>query len=224
MTPVKRATDIVAPELREYLESHSAPPDTLLRDLAEETARRYPDRVGLQIAPEQGAFMTLLTQLSSARDAIEIGTFTGYSSVCIARGLPADGSLLACDTSEEWTAIAQRYWERAGVTSKITLRLEPALDTLRALPIEPRFDLAFVDADKENYIEYWEELMPRIRPGSTLLVDNALAVSQGSVVDDPLPSPALQSIRDFNDHARADERVELVLLPVGDGLTLARKN
>lgn len=218
------ATEIINTHLHAYLTAHSTPPDRLLEDLASETARLYPSSTGLQISPEQGTFMTLLAQLSTVRDAVEIGTFTGYSSVCIARGLLPGGTLLTCDVSEEWVSVAQRYWERAGLSDTVTSRLGPALDTLAELPEEPRFDLAFVDADKEHYIDYWEALLPRLRPGGALLVDNALAVSQGSVTDDPLPTPALQCIRDFNDHAASDGRVDVVVVPIGDGLTLARKH
>ncbi|MDA8368559.1 MAG: O-methyltransferase [Nocardiopsaceae bacterium] len=216
-----RTTETLTPELHAYLVAHSAPVDDVLHDLAAETARLFPDRVGLQIGPEQGTFMTLLARLSGARDVVEIGTFTGYSSICLARGIPADGTLLACDTSEEWTSVARRYWERAKVADKVTLRLGPALDTLRALPEEPQFDLAFIDADKEGYVGYWDELVPRIRPGGALLVDNTL--SHGRVIDPSETSAPVQGIRDFNDHALADDRVDLVLLPIGDGLTLAHK-
>nr|WP_221443223.1 O-methyltransferase [Nocardiopsis algeriensis] len=205
-----------------YLVAQGEPVDAVLTDLAEETARLFPDRKGMQIGPEQGTFTTLLTRISGARDAVEIGTFTGYSSLCIARGLPEDGRLLALDISEEWTSVARRYWERAGVADRITLELGPALDSLRALPQEPQFDLAFVDADKEGYVSYWEELVPRMRPGGVLLADNTL--SHGRVVKESETSPAVQGIRDFNAHLLGDDRVTQVLLPIGDGLTLALKN
>ncbi|MFD0773618.1 O-methyltransferase [Streptomonospora algeriensis] len=216
-----RASESLPPELHDYLVAHSAPVDPVLADLAEETARLYPDLTTMQIGPEQGTFMTLLARVSGARDVVEVGTFTGYSAVCMARGIPEDGSLLALDVSEEWTALAQRYWERAGIAHKVRLQLGPALETLRSLPGDRRFDLAFIDADKEGYIGYWEELVPRMRPGGVLLVDNTL--SHGRVIDPAETSAPVQGIRDFNDHALADERVELVLLPVGDGLTMARK-
>ncbi|GAA1986964.1 class I SAM-dependent methyltransferase [Nocardiopsis rhodophaea] len=216
-----RATESLTPELYEYLVAHSAPVDAVLTELAEETARRFPDSLMMQIGPEQGTFMTLLARLMGARDAVEVGTFTGYSSICLARGLPADGTLLACDISEEWTSVARRYWERAGIASKVTLKLAPARDTLRSLPADPMFDLAFIDADKEGYVGYWDELVPRIRPGGALLVDNTF--SHGRVIDPSITESAVQGIRDFNDHALADSRVELVMLPIGDGLTLARK-
>ncbi|WP_046472087.1 O-methyltransferase [Allosalinactinospora lopnorensis] len=216
-----RATETISPELHEYLVAHSAPVDDVLADLAAETERLFPERIGMQIGPEQGTFMTLLTRLAGARDAVEIGTFTGYSSICLARGLPSDGTLLACDISEEWTSVARRYWERAGVADKVTLKLAPALETLRMLPTERRFDMAFIDADKEGYVDYWDELVPRMRPNGVLLVDNTL--SNGRVIDPTEISSPVEGIRDFNDRAVADERVELVVLPIGDGLTLARK-
>ncbi|MFV2194609.1 O-methyltransferase [Nocardiopsis sp. LOL_012] len=217
-----RTTETITPELHAYVAAHSEPVDDCLADLAEETAKLFPDRVGMQIGPEQGAFMTLLARVAGARDVVEIGTFTGYSSICLARGIPADGTLLACDVSEEWTSVARRYWERAGVAGKIALELGPALETLRALPREPRFDLSFIDADKAGYIGYWEEIVPRTRAGGLILADNTL--SHGRVVDPSETSESVQGIRDFNDHVMADDRVSRVLLPIGDGLTLARRH
>lgn len=216
-----RTSEGLTPELHAYIVAHSEPVDPVLADLSEETARLFPQQRGMQIGPEQGAFTTLLTQLSGARNAVEIGTFTGYSSICFARGLPEDGTLLALDISEEWTAVARRYWERAGVADKIELRVGPALESLRALPDHTRFDLAFLDADKTGYLDYWEELVPRIRPGGLLLADNTL--SHGRVIDPEQTAPHVQGIRDFNDRVVSDDRVSQVLLPIGDGLTLARK-
>jgi predicted O-methyltransferase YrrM len=165
--------------------------------------------------------MTLFTRLTGARRAIEIGTFTGYSSICIARGLADGGQLTCCDVSEEWTSVARAYWEKAGVADRIGLRLGPALGTLRALPAEAAFDLAFIDADKDGYVAYWDEILPRMKSGGAVLVDNTFA---GGRVTDPAGShPTAQAIRAFNDHAAADDRVDLVMLPIGDGLTLARK-
>ncbi|MDA2807912.1 O-methyltransferase [Nocardiopsis suaedae] len=222
MAAVTRTTESLTPELYEYLVAHSAPVDPVLRDLAEETARLFPDSVGMQIGPEQGTFMTMVARMLRAHDAVEVGTFTGYSSICLARGLDArNGSLLACDVSEEWTDVARRYWDLAGVSDRIELRLGPALETLQALPGSRAFDLAFIDADKTGYVGYWEELVPRMRPGGIILVDNTL--SHGRVVDPAEDAPAVQGIRDFNDTALADERTDVVLLPVGDGLTMARK-
>ena len=165
--------------------------------------------------------MTLLTQLAGARNAIEIGTFTGYSSICIARGLTADGHLICCDISEEWTSIAKKYWEKAGLAGRIELRLAPAIHTLRALPGTETFDVAFIDADKGGYLSYWREVVPRMRPGGLIMVDNTF--SHGRVIDAGNDSPVVIAIRDFNDHAAADDRVDLVMVPIGDGLTIARK-
>jgi caffeoyl-CoA O-methyltransferase len=193
----------------------------VLRELANETTELFPNETDMQIAPEQGTFMTLLTQLAAARSAIEIGTFTGYSSICIARGLQPGGRLLCCDISEEWTEVARKHWEKAGLQDRIELRLGPAMDTLRALPDDELFDLAFIDADKSGYLGYWRQIVPRIRPGGLIMVDNTF--SHGRVIDAGNDNPAVIAIRDFNDHAAADDRVDLVMVPIGDGLTLARK-
>jgi caffeoyl-CoA O-methyltransferase len=208
-------------ELQDYLIAHASPPDEVLTSLAAETARRFPGPSGMQIGPDQGALMTLLTRLTGVRSAVEVGTFTGYSAICIARGLAEGGRLTCCDVSEDWTALAREYWQRAGLADRIELRLGPALDTLRALPPGPHLDLAFIDADKTGYVSYWDEIVPRIRPGGIILVDNTL---QGGEVADPAAAgPQVTGMRAFNDHAAADARVDLVLLPVGDGLTLARR-
>jgi caffeoyl-CoA O-methyltransferase len=216
---VTRSNEQISPQVDAYIAAHTSPPDAVLLELVGETAQRFPGEVGLQIGPGQGTFFTMLARLMGARDAIEIGTFTGYSSICLARGLPADGRLLCCDVSAEWTSVARDYWEKAGVAGRIELRLGPALDTLRSLPADTAFDLAFIDADKTGYIGYWDELVPRIRPGGAILVDNTL--SHGRVIDESNHDPNVVAIRAFNKHAVADERVAVVLLPVGDGLTLA---
>jgi len=192
-----------------------------LRELANETDYLFPTESGLQIAPEQGTFMTLLTKLSGAATGIEIGTFTGYSSICIARGLTPDGHLICCDISEEWTSIAKKYWEKAGLADRIELRLGPAIETLRALPRTETFDVAFIDADKGGYLDYWREVVPRTKPGGLIMVDNTF--SHGRVIDAGNDSPLVIAVRDFNDHAAADDRVEVVMVPIGDGLTVARK-
>jgi caffeoyl-CoA O-methyltransferase len=216
-----RSTEQLSPQLHAYLVAHSSPADPVLAALAAETLRRYPDDAEMQIGPEQGTFMTLLTRLSRARRGLEVGTFTGYSSICIARGLADGGRLICCDVSEEWTWLARAYWDRAGVADRVELRLGPALDTLRALPAEAAFDLAFIDADKGGYIGYWVQVVPRIKPGGIVLVDNTF--SHGRVIDAGNHDATVQAIRDFNDHAAADDRVDLVMIPIGDGLTLARK-
>jgi len=208
------------PELHEYLIEHGSPPDAILCELAEVTRTKVGGLALMQIAPEQGAFMTMLAKLIGARRAVEVGTFTGYSALCIARGLPEDGKLLCCDVSEEWTSIGRPFWEKAGVASRIELRIGPAADTLRALPRERRFDLAFIDADKPSYLNYYEELLPRMQPGGVILVDNVLWM--GAVADPEKNDPNTLALRAFNDAVAADDRVEAVMLPISDGLTLIR--
>jgi len=218
---VSHRSDHLSPELNDYILAHSTPADPLLAELAEVTAARFPDFTGLQIGPEQGRFMTMLTRLAGARSAVEVGTFTGYSSICVARGLAAGGRLLCCDVNEEWTSLARQYWQKDGVADRVELRLGPGLDTLRGLPAQATLDISFIDADKESYIGYWDEIVPRTRPGGIILVDNT--IFHNSVLDLGNRAASVQGIRDFNDHALADGRVELVLLPIGDGLTLARR-
>ena len=210
----------LTPAVYEYLVAHSAPPDEVLRDLAAETATLGPVSV-MQVAVEQGAFLTLLARVMGARRVVEVGTFTGYSSICLARGLVDGGRLLCCDVSPEWTAIARRYWERAGLADRIELRLGPALDTLRALPSTAEIDLAFIDADKAGYIGYYEELLPRLRQNGLLIFDNVLW--SGQVADATTTDEQTLALRALNDHVVADPRVETVMLSVADGLLLARK-
>lgn len=210
----------VTPELHDYLVAHGAPPDDVQRALIVETAELGPVS-GMQIAPEQGAFMTMLVRMLDARFAVEVGTFTGYSSLCIARGLAPGGRLVCCDVSEEWTAIARRYWKQAGVDDRIELRLAPALETLASLPRDTAVDFAFIDADKRGYLDYYEALLERLRPGGVIAVDNVLW--SGAVVDPQRGDDDTNAIRAFNDHVAADERVERVMLPIADGLTLLRK-
>jgi caffeoyl-CoA O-methyltransferase len=210
----------LSPEVHEYLVAHGTPPDEVQRALIAETAELGGISM-MQVAPEQGALLTILAKLVGARSAVEVGTFTGYSSLCIARGLADGGHLLCCDVSEEWTAIARRHWERAGVADRIELRIAPALETLQALPSDETIDLAFIDADKPGYISYYEALVPRMRPGGLVLVDNVLW--GGSVVDPSVTDENTEAIRACNDHIAADSRVDVVMLPVSDGLTLARK-
>ena len=218
---MSRRTEQLSPQLHAYLLAHSAPPDPVTSELAEETGLLFPGPAGMQIGSEQGTFMTLLARIGGARNAVEVGTFTGYSAICLARGLADGGRLICCDVSEEWTSVARRFWRKAGLADRIELRLGPAIETLRALPDAAELDLAFIDADKPGYIGYWEEIVPRIRPGGVILVDNTL---YGGAVTGPADGDAnVAAIQAFNDHAVADGRVELVLLPVGDGLTLARK-
>ena len=192
-------------------------PTELQRELIGETASL--GRVaGMQIGPLQGAFMTVLATALRPRLAVEVGTFTGYSALCVASALDPGAQLLCCDVSEEWTSIARRYWERAGVADRIDLRVGPALDTLRALPPEPPIDLAFIDADKSSYPAYYDEIADRLSPGGVILVDNVLR--GGTVADPASDDDATEAMRAFNGHVAADERTRTVLLPIGDGLTM----
>jgi caffeoyl-CoA O-methyltransferase len=204
-----------------YLVDHGIPPDDVQRWLIDETRTRVPDRAMMQIAPEQGAFMTVLTAAIGATRAVEVGTFTGYSALCIARGLGADGRLVCCDISEEWTAIARDAWARAGVADRIDLRIAPAIETLRDLPADEPIDLAFIDADKESYAAYYEQLLTRLRPNGVIMVDNTLWM--GAVVDDSITDDSTKAIRAFNDMVAADDRVDTAMVAVGDGLTVIRK-
>jgi len=207
-------------ELHDYVERRSVRRDSVMERLVAETAA-LGDLAQMQIAPDQGAFLTLLVRSVGARAAVEVGTFTGYSAISIARGLPDDGRLLCCDVSEEWTTIARRYFRETGMDRKIELRIAPALETLRALPAVPQFDFAFVDADKTSYAAYYEEILTRLRPGGLLAIDNVLW--SGKVVDPKDQSESTSAIRALNDHVAADDRVDAVILPIADGLTLARK-
>ena len=212
---------IVTQAVQDYAVAHSTnPPDEVQRSLIEAT-RSLGGISMMQISPDQGAFMTLLTRLVGARFAVEVGTFTGYSSIAIARGLADGGRLLCCDVSEEWTAIAREHWERAGVTDRIELRIGPAADTLRELPTDPPIDLAFIDADKPGYRTYYDEFVKRLRPGGVVLLDNVLW--SGNVADESVDDENTVAIRAINDHVATDDRVEAVMLPIADGLTIARK-
>jgi len=212
---------LLTPELADYVRASSEAPDEVAADLLAETAAMA-DRGEIpptfQIAPEQGVFMQVLATALGARRAIEIGTFTGYSALCVARGLPADGSLLCLDVNEQWTSVARRYWERAGLSDRIELRLGDAHETLRAVPAEPTFDLAFVDADKTGYPDYVDQLYPRMRPNGVVLLDNTLR--HGKVLDPE--SDDDRSVVELNAALVADPRWETVLLPLADGLTMLR--
>jgi predicted O-methyltransferase YrrM len=207
--------------LYEYLVQFGTRESELLKDLRTETAKM--PGAGMQIGPEQGAFMGLLVELIGAKRALEIGTFTGYSSLCIAGAMPADGKLICCDVSEEYTKVARDYWRRAGLESKIELRLGPAVATLDALidaDVEP-FDFAFIDADKTNYGNYYDRAMKLVRPGGLIAIDNVLW--GGDVAKPEANDDDTKAIRAVNETVRNDERVTLALAPIGDGLTLARK-
>lgn len=219
---MSRQTISLTPELHDYLLSHSLREAPLLAELRRVTAE-LPE-AHMQIAPEQGQFMALLVELIAAKRILEVGTFTGYSALCMALALPGDGRLLALDVSEEWTAIARRFWQRAGVEARIELRLGEAEQTMRHLLAqgeESRFDLIFVDADKENYPVYFETGLELLRPGGLLMFDNTLW--GGSVAEADNHDRDTEAIRHFNRLLHRDERISLSLVPIGDGLTLARK-
>lgn len=208
--------------LYDYLLAVSLREDDVLRRLRDETAR-MPER-SMQISPEQGQFLALLVRLMGAKRIIEVGTFTGYSTLAMAQALPEGGAIIACDVSHEWTAIARRYWTEAGVAERIDLRLAPALETLDALLADggaDAFDLVFIDADKESYLDYYERALRLLRPRGLVVVDNVLW--GGSVVDPAKQDPDTVAIRTFNAALFADEHIELSLVPIGDGLTLAYK-
>lgn len=205
-----------------YLRSVSLRETALMQRLREETAR-LPNS-NMQIAPEQGQFMALLVELIGARKALEVGVFTGYSSLAVAQALPDDGLLIACDVSEEWTRIARRYWEEAGVDHKIDLRLAPGQETLDRLLAEGQegsFDFAFLDADKAGYAAYYEKILRLLRPGGLLLVDNVLW--SGDVADPGVQDASTVALRAFNQQLHTDQRVSLSMIPLADGVTLARK-
>jgi caffeoyl-CoA O-methyltransferase len=205
--------------IHDYLLEHGGRPDAIGAALIEETQALGGVSI-MQIAPEQGAFMGLLARAIGARRAIEVGTFTGFSALCLARALPEDGQLICCDVSDEWTRVGRRFWEKAGVADRIDLRIAPAVETLRAIREDGCFDLGFIDADKPSYRAYAEELIRLIRPGGLILVDNVLW--QGTVVDPAAEGENVEAIRAFNDWAAADPRVECVMLAISDGLTLLR--
>lgn len=218
MTP---KSDFIQTRIQEYIIDRTVREDAALRDLRMETSRR--SNAMMEIGPEQGAFMQLLARILGAKRYLEIGVFTGYSALAIAKVLPADGKIVACDVSEEYTAVARRHWQAAGVADKIDLQLAPALETLARLKaenVEP-FDMAFIDADKENVVGYYEACLALVRRGGLILVDNVLW--GGAVTDASVTDASTQALRDVVEKASTDERVEVSLVPVCDGLLIARK-
>jgi caffeoyl-CoA O-methyltransferase len=208
--------------LYQYLLANSVRDTPLLAELREATAALPLAR--MQVSPEQGQFMALLVKLLGARQCIEVGVFTGYSALSVALALPADGRIIACDVNEEWTTIARGFWERAGVAGKIALKLAPAADTLELLLGQGKagqFDFAFIDADKSSYRTYYERCLALLRPGGLIAIDNTLW--SGRVADPAVTDADTQAIRELNAYLHTDQRVDLSLLPVGDGLTLALK-
>lgn len=212
----------LTPELYDYLLRVSLREPEVLKKLREET--HHMKQYMMQISPEQGQLMALLVELISAKKTLEVGTFTGYSALVVALALPPEGKIIACDINEEWTTIAKRYWKEAGVADKIDLRIAPALQTLQQLldkGAAASFDFAFIDADKNNYTAYYEKCLELIRPGGLIAIDNVLW--DGAVADSSNQDKDTNSIRKLNDTIARDQRVSMSLLPIGDGLTLARK-
>ena len=219
---MSRHTINVSDTLNRYILEHSVREDPVLAELREATAAM--PHAGMQISPEQGQLMQLLVKMTGARRTIEVGTFTGYSALAVALALPADGRVVACDVSEEWTSVGKRFWQKAGVAGKIDLRLGPGVGTLDAMLAAGeagRYDFAFIDADKGSYVDYYERCMKLVRGGGLIAVDNTLW--NGWVADASNTEDDTRAIRAFNDKAHADERVDISLVPIGDGMTLARK-
>ena len=211
----------IDPPIADYALDHTSGPDAVQVELQQVTAERTGRAAGMQIGDDQAVLLEILARATGARRAVEIGTFTGYSSLALARGIGPDGRLLCLDISEEWTAIAREHWDKAGVADRIELRIGPALDALAELPLYEYFDLAFVDADKSGYGAYYDELLPRMRTGGLLMFDNTLW--GGAVLDDKDDSDDTVAIRALNDRIASDPKVRVVLLPIGDGLTIAQR-
>lgn len=208
--------------LYRYLLDHSVGETALMRKLRETTSQQETGR--MQISPEQGQFMALLVELLGAKHILEIGTYTGYSALCMARAMPADGELVCCDISREWTDIARSFWREAGVEKRISLHIAPALDTLERLIGQDKsgsFDMAFIDADKTNYLSYYERCLKLLRNDGLLLFDNTLW--GGAAADPGNQDEDTRALRELNDRLHRDERLSISLVPIGDGLTLARK-
>ncbi|MFF2721278.1 O-methyltransferase [Streptomyces sp. NPDC058011] len=208
------------PEIRGYLLHHGRAADPLLTELAGQTRAAVPELAHMALPLEEAALLTFLVRLTGARSVVEVGMFTGSSAIALARGLPPDGRLVTCEIEPRFADIARPYFERAEVAERIEVRIGPALETLRAMPAGPHLDLAFIDGHKPEYLDYWAELVPRLRPGGLLIVDNSLF--SGQVVS-PEPGSKAAGVHALNEHARTDPRVELVMLNIADGLTLARR-
>lgn len=223
MTPsaARSRSVFIQPEIDAYASAHSTPPDTSQLDLQRITQERTGSAAGMQIGDDQAVLMEMLVRAMGAKRAVEVGTFTGYSALAVARGLGPGGRLLCCDISEEWTAIARDAWEQAGVADRIELRIGPGLETLRSLPLDEQIDFAFIDADKTGYPEYYEEVLTRLRPGGLILLHNML--QGGRVVDEDANDASVSAIRSLNDVISSDPRVEVVLLAIGDGVSIVQK-
>ncbi len=218
----RRRSPFTDPAIDEYAGAHSTPPDSHQLDLQRVTQEKTGRAAGMQIGDDQAVLMEMLVRAMGAKSAVEIGTFTGYSALAVARGLGPEGRLLCCDVSEEWTTIARAAWEAAGVADRIELRIGPGLETLRSLPPGEQFDFAFIDADKTGYASYYEEVLDRLRAGGLILLDNML--QDGRVVGEEHASDeSVAAIDSLNNVIAADSRVKVVLLPIGDGVSVVQK-
>ncbi|MCU1345521.1 MAG: O-methyltransferase family 3 [Acidimicrobiia bacterium] len=214
-------SEFIKSDIAEYAAAHSAPPDDVQLSLQTVTQEKFGRRAGMQIGHDQALLMEMLTRAMGVRTAVEVGTFTGYSALAVARGLAPGGTLYCFDISDEWTAVGREHWRRAGVDDRIVLKLGNALDSLAELDSSLQFDLAFIDADKDNYIHYFEALLPRMRVGALLLIDNTLW--SGKVLDDSIDDADTVALRQLNDMLAADPRVQVVQLPLGDGVSVVQK-
>jgi caffeoyl-CoA O-methyltransferase len=223
MTPpaARRRSQFIDAVIDDYSAAHSTPPEADQLELQRITQEKTGRAAGMQIGDDQAVLMEMLVRAMGATRAVEIGTFTGYSALAVARGLGPGGHLLCCDVSVEWTSIARAAWERAGVADRIELRVGPGLETLRSLPPGEQFDFAFIDADKTGYAQYYEQVLARLRPGGLILLDNML--QGGHVVDDLADDEDVSAIRALNEAIAADPRVEVVLIPIGDGVSFVQK-
>ena len=210
---------LLTPQVLDYVRGQLPPFTEVQRELIDATLA-LGQVAEMQVPPEQGALLTLLARLTGARVAVEVGTFTGYSTLALAEGVGPAGRVITCDVTDRWAGIATAAWTRAGVAERVEPLLGPAAETLRGLPEEPFIDLAFLDADKVGYLTYWEELVPRLRPNGLIVADNVLYAGEAASPD---AEGNARAIREFNEHVRNDDRVESVLLTVADGLSLARK-
>jgi predicted O-methyltransferase YrrM len=217
----RRRSQFIDAAIDEYAAAHSTPPDANQLELQRITQEKTGRAAGMQIGDDQAVLMEMLVRAMRATRAVEIGTFTGYSALAVARGLGPGGRLLCCDVSQEWTTIARAAWQEAGLADRIELRLGPGLETLRSLPPGEQFDLAFIDADKTGYAQYYEEVLTRLRPGGLILLDNTL--QDGRVVADLADDQDVAAIRSVNDAIAADPRVKVVLIPIGDGVSIVQK-
>jgi caffeoyl-CoA O-methyltransferase len=217
----RRRSQFIDPAIDDYAAEHSTAPDARQLELQRVTREKTGSAAGMQIGDDQAVLMEVLVRAMGATRALEIGTFTGYSALAVARGLGPGGHLLCCDVSREWTSVARTAWQEAGVADRIELRIGPGLETLRSLPPGEQFDFAFIDADKTGYGQYYEEVLTRLRPGGLMLLDNTL--QGGHVAGDLAGDEDVDAIRSLNDAIAADPRVKVVLLPIGDGVTFVQK-